>query len=78
MMCISQALGKLANDKVLLFPGRWGATGYKCNSGVCEKVEKACKRKILAFPGLAIQRAQKQVPPFSRLSPENFRLFLWY
>lgn len=67
-----QALGNPGKEQALLFPGRPGTIGSKCTSNICEKVAIACKRKILAFPRLIIQRAQKQVPPFFTFSSREF------
>lgn len=55
-----------------MFPGRLEAIGSKCTSGIHEKVATACKRKILAFPRLIIQTAQKQVPPFFTFPSREF------
>lgn len=67
-----QALGNPGKEQAPLLPGRLGTIGSKCTSDICEKVARACKRKILAFPRLIIQRAQKQVPPFFTFSSREF------
>lgn len=71
-MSALQALGKLGNDKALLLPWWLGTIGCKCTNGIHEEVATVCKRKILTFLRLIIQKAQKQVPLFFTFPSRQF------